>query len=144
MGDKAVEEAKKTIKSEVKSFNKKTKKTVDEAKKLRKEKGKLDKKGAKLSADDKKKKFDVVKSLKDLEKRYLKEMNTTNARLQRSLKNFEPPKKEQGGMAKWYSDFVKKESGLGIGKGLKIWGDYDFKKQQPTLILKGTFLNDIR
>ena len=139
MGDKAVEEAKKTIKTEMQSFNKKTKKTVDEAKKLREEKADLDKKGAKLSADDKKKKFDVEKSLKDLEKQYLKEMNTTNARLQRSLKNFEPPKKEQGGMAKWYVDIVEKESGLNIGKDLKIWGDFDFKKKQPTLILKGKF-----
>jgi hypothetical protein len=40
---------------------------------------------------------------------------------------------------KWYADIVDKESGLDVGKDLKLWGNIDFGKKEVTLALKGNF-----
>lgn len=132
MGDKAVDDAKKTLKDTVKVLKKKTKATVADAKELRCKKEELQKCGA-----DKKQIFDVQKSLNDLEKRYAKELNSTASRLQRSLKKLNLPKEQQGGVAKWYREMLKKESGFDVGKGVKLWGDLDFEKGGATFIIKG-------
>jgi exonuclease VII large subunit len=131
--NESVEKAKKTIETEVKGLAKKTKKTLDEAKDLRKQKADAEKQ------KDKKRVVDLQKSLKNIEKDYLKEADTVSKRLQKDLKDFELPKKDERGFAKWYADIVDKESGIDLGKDIKLWGDVDFKKKKFELILKGTF-----
>lgn len=128
-----IEEIKKKIEAELKALAKKTKGTVDEVKKLRDEKENAEK------AKDKKKTVDLQKELKKLEDKFMKEAESTNSRLDKALKDFQVPKEDERGFAKWYADIVDKESGIDLGKDVKLWGDVDAKKGEVKLILKGKF-----
>ena len=131
--NEAVEKAKKTIETEVKDLAKNTKKTLEEAKDLRQQKSDAEKQ------KDKKRVVDLQKALKKLEKDYLKELNTFDKRLEKDLKDFELPQEDERGFAKWYADIVDKESGIDLGKDVKLSGDVSFKKKEFKLKLKGTF-----
>ena len=128
-----VEKAKKTIESELKSLAKQTKKTLEQAKELREQKADAEKQ------KDKPRVVDLQKALKNLEKDYLKELNSLDKKLQKDLKDIEVPKEDERGFAKWYADIVDKESGIDLGKDVKLWGDVNFKKKEFKLTLKGTF-----
>jgi exonuclease VII large subunit len=131
--NESAQNAKKTIEAQVKNLAKKTKKTLEEAKQLREQKQEAEK------AKDKKKVVDLQKALKDLEKTYLKEVDSVSSKLQKDLKDCELPKQDERGFAKWYADMVDSESGIDLGKDVKLWGDVDFKKKEFKLTLKGTF-----
>ena len=130
---KAVKDAQKTIEQEVKVLAKKTKKCLDKVKDLRTQKTDAEKQ------KDKKKVVDLQKELKKLEKEYLKEADSTANRIQKSLQDFEVPKQDARGFAKWYADIVDKESGIDLGKDVRLWGDADFKKKEFKLTLTGKF-----
>jgi exonuclease VII large subunit len=128
-----VDEVKKKIEAELKALAKKTKGTVEEAQKLREEKEAAEK------AKDKAKTVDLQKELKKLEEKYMKEAESTNSKLDKALKDFQVPKGDERGFAKWYADIVDKESGIDMGKDVKLWGEVDAKKGEVKLILKGKF-----
>jgi exonuclease VII large subunit len=128
-----IDEIKKQIEAELKALAKKTKGTVEEAQKLREEKESAEK------AKDKTKTIDLQKELKKLEEKYLKEADSTNNKLDKALKDFQVPKGDERGFAKWYADIVDKESGIDMGKDVKLWGEVDAKKGEVKLILKGKF-----
>jgi exonuclease VII large subunit len=128
-----IDEIKKKIETELKALAKKTKGTVEEAQKLREEKEAAEK------AKDKTKTVDLQKELKKLEEKYMKEAESTNSKLDKALKDFEVPKGDERGFAKWYADIVDKESGIDMGKDVKLWGEVDAKKGEVKLILKGKF-----
>ena len=128
-----IDEIKKKIEAELKALAKKTKGTVDEAQKLREEKEAAEK------AKDKPKTVDLQKELKKLEEKYMKEAESTNSKLDKALKDFQVPKGDERGFAKWYADIVDKESGIDLGKDVKLWGEVDAKKGEVKLILKGKF-----
>ena len=128
-----IDEIKKKIEAELKALAKKTKGTVEEAQKLREEKEAAEK------AKDKPKTIDLQKELKKLEEKYMKEAESTNSKLDKALKDFQVPKGDERGFAKWYADMVDKESGIDMGKDVKLWGEVDAKKGEVKLILKGKF-----
>jgi exonuclease VII large subunit len=128
-----IDEVKKTIEAALKALAKKTKGTVEEAQKLREEKEAAEK------AKDKAKTVDLQKELKKLEEKYTKEAESTNSKLDKALKDFQVPKGDERGFAKWYADIVDKESGIDIGKDVKLWGEVDAKKGEVKLFLKGKF-----
>lgn len=128
-----IDEIKKQIEAELKALAKKTKGTVEEAQKLREEKEAAEK------AKDKPKTVDLQKELKKLEEKYMKEAESTNGKLDKALKDFQVPKGDERGFAKWYADMVDKESGIDMGKDVKLWGEVDAKKGEVKLILKGKF-----
>ena len=69
----------------------------------------------------------------------MKEAESTNSKLDKALKDFQVPKGDERGFAKWYADMVDKESGIDMGKDVKLWGEVDAKKGEVKLILKGKF-----
>ncbi len=127
----STDEIKKKIEAELKALAKKTKGTVEEAQKLREEKE------AAAKSKDKAKTIDLQKELKKLEEKYIKEAESTNGKLDKALKDFQVPKGDERGFAKWYADMVDKESGIDLGKDVKLWGEVDAKKGEVKLILKG-------
>ena len=129
----AVKEAQKTIEREVKVLAKKTKKCLDKAKDLRTQKADAEKQ------KEKKKVVDLQKELKKLEKDFLREADSTAGRIQKSLQDFEVPKQDARGFAKWYAEIVDKESGIDLGNDVRLWGDADFKKKEFKLTLTGNF-----
>ena len=126
---------KKDFKLELSKFRTKTKPTLAEALSLRLQKAEALK--AK-PADDKRLKL-LELDLQKLTDAYLREADSSQARLTQCLKNYKPEPKDPRGLVKWYADIVDKESGLDVGKDLKLWGDIDFGKKQVTLQLKGKF-----
>ena len=136
--NESCDDAKKTIEAEIKRLAKSTKKTVDQANELRQKRAEAEKQ------KDKKRTVDLQKALKDLESQYLKEADSVSNRIQKSLKDFEVPKKDERGFAKWYADIVDKESGIDLGKvgkakEVKLWGDIDMGKKEFKLKLTGKF-----
>ncbi len=126
---------KKDFKLELSKFRAKTKPTLAEALTLRLEKADLLK--AKQPDDERLKAIDL--SLKKLNDAYLQDANSLESRLSKSLKGYKPEPKDPRGLAKWYADIVDKESGLDLGKDVKLWGDVDFGKKEFKLELKGKF-----
>ena len=126
---------KKDFKLELSKFRTKTKPTLAEAIALRLERAEALK--AK-PVDDKRLKL-LELDLQKLTAAYLKEADSTQARLSQCLKNYKPEAKDPRGLAKWYADIVDKESGLDVAKDLKLWGNIDFGKKEVTLELKGKF-----
>ncbi len=128
-----IDEIKKKIEAELKALAKKTKGTLEEANDLREQKEEAEKQ------KDKKKTVDLQKELKKLEEKYMKEAESTNSRLDKALKDFQVPKGDERGFSKWYADIVDSESGIDMGKDVKLWGEVDAKKGEVKLILKGKF-----
>jgi exonuclease VII large subunit len=128
-----VDEVKKKIETEMKSLAKKTKPILEETKALREKKDEAEKQ------KDKKQVVDLQKELKKLEAKYLSEAESVEDRLQKAIKDFKPPKEDERGFAKWYADIVDKESGIDLGKDVKLWGSFDSKKGEVKLTLDGKF-----
>ena len=126
---------KKDFKLELSKFRTKTKPTLAEAIALRLEKAEALK--AKPADDKRLKLLDL--DLQKLTAAYLKEADSTQARLTQCLKSYKPEPKDPRGLVKWYADIVDKESGLDVGKDLKLWGNIDFGSKEVTLELKGKF-----
>ncbi|MGE0384023.1 MAG: hypothetical protein AB7Q97_04785 [Gammaproteobacteria bacterium] len=143
MDKKLLEETKKEIAKKVKALAQEAKKTVEETKKLRDERDCLEEKKD-ATPQDGKRLFDVRKSLKDLENSYLERTGKVEDQISGILKTNVPDEKKdwpdwQKGMDKWYRDLVEKESGLDVGKDLKLTGEVSIKDKKATLILKGKF-----
>jgi hypothetical protein len=143
MGDKAMEDLKQKMTKEVKLFAQNTDQICKKAKPLRDEEEELCKKKD-PTPDDKKRVVDLRKALQDLEKSYLTQADNTSDRLGKLLQSSGPEKKEdipdwQKSMAPWYRDMINKESGIDIGKDVKLWGDLSFKDKSATIYLKGKF-----
>lgn len=131
--NQSVEDAKKKITAEIKGLAKRTKKTLEKAKELRDEKQEAEKQ------KEKKKVVDLQKELKKLEEQYLKETTSVCSQLQKGLKDLQIPARDERGFAKWYANMVDKESGIDLGKDVKLWGDIDMSKKEFKLTLKGKF-----
>ena len=126
---------KKDFKLELSKFRTKTAPTLAEAIALRMQKAEALK--AKPADDKRLKLLDL--DLQKLTGTVLKEADSTQARLTQCLKNYKPEPKDPRGLVKWYADIVDKESGVAVGKDLKLWGHIDFGKKEVTLQLKGKF-----
>lgn len=129
----SADEVKKKIETALKGLAKKTKPILEETKAKRDEKAQAEKQ------KDKAKVVDLQKELKKLEDKYLQEASSVEGQLQKAIKDYKPPKEDERGFAKWYADIVDSESGIDIGKDVKLWGDFDAKKGEAKLILKGKF-----
>ena len=142
---KQISQVKKEIQGKVKKFAQKTKKDVEKAKKLKEEEKELAKKKKKdLSPDEKKQAVDIRKILDSINKSYLREITSINQAVNQVLQTQVPDDKEElpewkKGMASWYREMIEKESGLDLGKDVKLWGDISFEKKEATIIFKGKF-----
>jgi hypothetical protein len=123
----------KDVKLELSRFRTKTKPTLAEAVALRLEKADLDKK-----ADvDRLKQIDL--RLMKLTDGCSKEASSSCASIKQSLKKYKLDAKDPRGLVKWYADIVDKESGIDVGRDLKLWGDLSLEKKEVSLFLKGKF-----
>lgn len=123
----------KDVKLELSRFRTKTKPTLAEAVALRLEKADLDKK-----ADvDRLKRIDL--RLIQLTDGCSKEASSSCASIKQSLKKYKLDAKDPRGLVKWYADIVDKESGIDVGRDLKLWGDLSLDKKEVSLFLKGKF-----
>jgi hypothetical protein len=123
----------KDVKLELSRFRTKTKPTLAEAVALRLEKADLDKK-----ADaDRLKQIDL--RLKKLTDGCSNEASNSCASIKQSLKKYKLDAKDSRGLVKWYADIVDKESGIDVGRDLKLWGDLSLEKKEVSLFLKGKF-----
>jgi hypothetical protein len=123
----------KDVKLELSRFRTKTKPTLAEAVALRLEKADLDKK-----ADvDRLKQIDL--RLMKLTDDCSKEASSSCASIKQSLKKYKLDAKDPRGLVKWYADIVDKESGIDVGRDLKLWGDLSLEKKEVSLFLKGKF-----
>ena len=123
----------KDVKLELSRFRTKTKPTLAEAVALRLEKADLDRK----TAADRLKKIDL--RLKQLTDDCAKEAGSSCAALKQSLKKYKLEPKDARGLVKWYADIVDKESGIDVGRDLKLWGELSLEKKEVSLFLKGKF-----
>lgn len=123
----------KDVKLELSKFRTKTKPTLAEAVALRLEKADLDKK----TDADRLKKIDL--RLKKLTDDCSKEAGGSCASIKQSLKKYKFDAKDSRGLVKWYADIVDKESGIDVGRDLKLWGDLSLEKKEVSLFLKGKF-----
>jgi hypothetical protein len=143
MADNSMEDLKKQVAKEVRLLAEKTEKDCKKAKSLREEEAELAKK-KQPSVDDKKRLVDLRKALKDLEKSYLSQADSTSDRISKLLQTTVPDEKAtvpewQKGMEKWYRDLLEKDSGLDLGKDLKVTGEISIKDKKALIILKGRF-----
>ena len=123
----------KDVKLELSRFRTKTKPTLAEAVALRLEKADLDKK-----ADvDRLKQIDL--RLMKLTDGCSKEASSSCASIKQSLKKYKLDAKDPRGLVKWYADIVDKESGIDLGRDLKLSGDLSLEKGEASLYLKGKF-----
>lgn len=123
----------KDVKLELSRFRTKTKPTLAEAVALRLEKADLDKK-----ADvDRLKQIDL--RLMKLADGCAKEASSSCASIRQSLKKYKLDAKDPRGLVKWYADIVDKESGIDVGRDVKLWGDLSLEKKEVSLFLKGKF-----
>ncbi|WP_077033250.1 hypothetical protein [Pelomonas sp. KK5] len=127
----------KDFKLELSKFRTKTKPHLVEALALRLEMADL----MKADAPDDKRMKAIDLSLKKLNDVYLKEADGFESRVNKMLKDCTVAPKDARGLSKWYADLVDKESGLDIGKDMKLWGEVDFGSKEFTLTLKGKFSN---
>ncbi len=126
---------KKDFKLELSKFRTKTKPTLAEALQLRLQKAELEKD----KAADPKQLQAIDLSLKKLTLKLETDADALQSQLARSLKNYKGEAKDPRGLAKWYADIVDKESGIDVGKDLKLWGNVDFGAKEVQLELKGKF-----
>lgn len=126
---------KKDFKLELSKFRTRTKPTLAEALQLRLEKAELEKD----KAADPKQLQAIDLSLKKLTLKLESDADALQSQLARSLKNYKGEAKDPRGLAKWYADIVDKESGIDVGKDLKLWGNVDFGSKEVQLELKGKF-----
>lgn len=126
---------KKDFKLELSKFRNKTKPTLAEALQLRLQKAELEKD----KAADPKQLQAIDLSLKKLTLKLETDAGALQSQLARSLKNYKGEAKDPRGLAKWYADIVDKESGIDVGKDLKLWGNVDFGSKEVQLELKGKF-----
>lgn len=124
---------KKDVKLELSRFRTKTKPTLAEAIALRLQKAELDKK----TEADKLKQIDL--RLQKLTDDCAKEAGSSCAALRQSLKKYKLETKDPRGLVKWYADIVDKESGIDVGRDLKLWGDLSLEKKEVSLFVKGKF-----
>jgi hypothetical protein len=123
----------KDVKLELSRFRTKTKPTLAEAVALRLEKADLDKK----ANADRLKQIDL--RLMTLTDGCSKEASSSCASIKQSLKKYKLDAKDPRGLVKWYADIVDKESGIDVGRDLKLWGDLSLEKKEVSLFLKGKF-----
>ena len=116
-------------------FRTKTKPTLAEALQLRLQKAELEKD----KAADPKQLQAIDLSLKKLTLKLETDADVLQSQLARSLKNYKGEAKDPRGLAKWYADIVDKESGIDVGKDLKLWGNVDFGSKEVQLEVKGKF-----
>ena len=126
---------KKDFKLELSKFRTKTKPTLAEALQLRLQKAELEKD----KAADPKQLQAIDLSLKKLTLKIESDADALQSQLARNLKNYKGEAKDPRGLAKWYADIVDKESGIDVGKDLKLWGNVDFGSKEVQLELKGKF-----
>ena len=126
---------KKDFKLELSKFRTKTKPTLAEALQLRLQKAELEKD----KAADPKQLQAIDLSLKKLTLKIESDADALQSQLARNLKNYKGEAKDPRGLAKWYADIVDKESGIDVGKDLKLWGNVDFGSKEVQLELKGRF-----
>lgn len=126
---------KKDFKLELSKFRTKTKPTLAEALQLRLQKAELEKD----KAADPKQLQAIDLSLKKLTLKLETDADVLQSQLARSLKNYKGEAKDPRGLAKWYADIVDKESGIDVGKDLKLWGNVDFGSKEVQLEVKGKF-----
>ena len=126
---------KKAFKLELSKFRTKTKPTLAEALQLRLQKAELEKD----KAADPKQLQAIDLSLKKLTLKLETDADVLQSQLARSLKNYKGEAKDPRGLAKWYADIVDKESGIDVGKDLKLWGNVDFGSKEVQLEVKGKF-----
>ncbi len=126
---------KKDFKLELTKFRTKTKPTLAEALQLRLQKAELEKD----KAADPKQLQAIDLSLKKLTLKIESDAEALQSQLARNLKNYKGEAKDPRGLAKWYADIVDKESGIDVGKDLKLWGNVDFGSKEVQLELKGKF-----
>jgi hypothetical protein len=126
---------KKDFKLELSKFRTKTKPTLAEALQLRLQKAELEKD----KAADPKQLQAIDLSLKKLTLKLETDADALQSQLARSLKNYKGEAKDPRGLAKWYADIVDKESGIDVGKDLKLWGNVDFGSKEVQLEVKGKF-----
>jgi hypothetical protein len=123
----------KDVKLELSKFRTKTKPTLAEAIALRLEKAEAEKK----KDAERLKKIDL--RLKKLTDDCSAAATSSCSALRQSLKNYKLEPKDARGLVKWYADIVDKESGIDIGKDMKVWGDLSLEKKEVTLFVKGKF-----
>lgn len=123
----------KDVKLELSRFRTKTKPTLAEAIALRLEKAEAEKK----KDADRLKKIDL--RLKKLTDDCTAAATSSCAALRQSLKKYKLEPKDSRGLVKWYADIVDKESGIDLGRDLKLWGDLSLEKKEVTLFVKGKF-----
>jgi hypothetical protein len=126
---------KKDFKLELSKFRTRTKPTLAEALQLRLQKAELEKD----KAADPKQLQAIDLSLKKLTLKLESDADALQSNLARSLKGYKGEAKDPRGLAKWYADIVDKESGIDVGKDLKLWGNVDFGSKEVQLELKGKF-----
>lgn len=124
---------KKDFKLELSKFRTKTKPTLAEALQLRLQKAELEKD----QAADPKRLQEIDLSLKKLTLKLESDADALQSQLARQLKTYKGEPKDPRGLAKWYADIVDKESGVDVGKDLKLWGEVNFGKKEVQLTLKG-------
>jgi hypothetical protein len=138
MSEPTDKEFKKFIEQEVRRFKDLTKQCVKDAKELRCKEAELAKQ-RKQTADQKKSLKLILNQKLKLEKEYRSEAEELADRVNRMLKDYKPVETDENRMAKWYQDILAKESGLDLGRDVKLWGDVSFEKKEVQIILKGKF-----
>ncbi|MFT5423654.1 MAG: hypothetical protein ACI89L_001435, partial [Phycisphaerales bacterium] len=123
--------------TELKAFNAKIKKPCADLKKLDKEADPLLKKKKQDRSKDEVKKLDIMAATrKSIQDKMFKEMISTEARINKTLKGYKPPPKEEQKklpLPSWIS-----KDGLRLTDKASLNGDVDFKKMKFSLKLKGT------
>lgn len=136
--DQGLEEVKKCVESEIKAFNAKVKKPQAELKKLDKQAAPILKKKKQDRSKDDLKQLDIMAATrKSIRDKMMKEMRSTEARINKNIKSMPPPdKKEQKKLPlpSWIS-----KDGLRLTDKASLSGGVDFKTMKFSLDLKGSF-----
>lgn len=142
MSDAREDKVVKQAETEMKTLKKRTEKMCKELEKKSGEKKDLEKQAKSGSKEAKKKLVDLDKITKQVIANMMKEMNSTNARINRMLQQEIPEKKPDPGMLK---GLEKRLGGLvtkhGIKVGKQVWAkpDINLKKKSFGLTVTGKF-----
>ena len=142
MSDAREDKVVKQAETEMKTLKKRTEKMCKELDKKSGEKKDLEKQAKGGSKDAKKKLVDLDKFTKQVVAHMMKEMNSTNARINRMLQQEIPEKKPDSGMLKGLEKRlggVVTKHGIKVGNEVWVKPDIDLKKKNFGLTVTGKF-----